>query len=102
VSTDALILVDARTVSFAASDSGTLLAVSGGAPDVHGSMSRSSDGGVTWATPGQAPPLPALGWAWVGAPGGPTFYAISADGSGSLWRSTDRGQTWEPVAIAGK
>lgn len=102
VSTDALILVDARTVSFAAADSGTLLAVSGGAQDVHGSMSRSNDGGVTWATPPQAPPLPALGWAWVGAPGGPTFYAISADGSGSLWRSTDRGQTWEAVAIAGR
>jgi hypothetical protein len=101
VSTDALVLVDARIVSFAAADSATLLAVSGGAPDVHGSMSRSSDGGLTWAAPAQGPPLPNLGWAWVGAPGGSTFFAISADGSGSLWRSTDRGQTWEAVAIAG-
>ena len=101
VSTDALLLVNVPIVSFAAADSTSLLAVSGGKPDLHGSMSRSGDGGVTWANPAQAPPLPNLGWAWVGAPGGSTYYAISADGSGSLWRSTDRGQIWQAVAIAG-
>jgi hypothetical protein len=45
--------------------------------------------------------MPDRGWAWVGAPGGPSFYAISADPAPSLWRSTDRGQTWSAVRIAG-
>ncbi|QGN57546.1 hypothetical protein [Nostocoides sp. HKS02] len=100
VSTDALILVHAGSTSFAAADGSALLAVSGGSPDVHGSMAVSSDGGATWHTPRTAPPTPDHGWAWVGAPGGPTFYAISADPSPTFWKSTDRGETWAQVAVA--
>ena len=64
-------------------------------------MSLSSDGGATWRDPRSAPPLPDHGWAWVGAPGGATFYALSGDGSGVYWKSTDRGETWSRVAVAG-
>lgn len=101
VSSDALVLVDAGAAAFAAADAQSLLAVSGGSPDLHGSMARSVDGGRTWTAPAQPPATPAHGWAWVGAPGGPTFYAISADAAPSLWISTDRGQTWGTVRIAG-
>lgn len=101
VSSDALLLVNAGSAAFAAADAQSLLAVSGGSPDLHGSMARSVDGGRTWTSPSQSPPLPDRGWAWVGAPGGPSFYAISADPAPSLWRSTDRGQTWSAVRIAG-
>ncbi|HEV7172166.1 sialidase family protein [Pedococcus sp.] len=101
VSSDALLLVNAGSAAFAAADAQSLLAVSGGSPDLHGSMARSVDGGRTWTSPSQPPPLPDRGWAWVGAPGGPSFYAISAGPTPSLWRSTDRGQTWSAVRIAG-
>lgn len=101
VSSDALLLVNAGSTAFAAADAQTLLAVSGGSPALHGSMARSVDGGRTWTSPSQAPPLPDRGWAWVGAPGGPSFYAISDNPAPSLWRSPDRGQTWTPVRIAG-
>jgi len=96
-----LLLVNAGTTSFAAADARTLLAVSGGSPDVHGSMSLSRDGGATWRQPRSAPPLPDHGWAWVGAPGGATFYALSGDGSGAYWKSIDRGETWSQVVVAG-
>jgi hypothetical protein len=100
VSADALVLVHAGTTSFAAADASALLAVSGGTPDLHGSMAVSGDGGATWHTPRPAPPTPDHGWAWVGAPGGPTFYAVSADPSPTFWKSTDRGETWAQVAVA--
>ncbi len=41
-------------------------------------------------------------WAWVGAPGGSTFYAVAADPSSGYWKSTDRGETWAPVTVAGR
>jgi hypothetical protein len=101
VSSDRLVLVDAGHTSFAAADGSSLLAVSGGSPDLHGSMMVSTDGGATWAPPTGAPSLPAKGWAWVGAPGGPVYYALSADPAGGYWRSEDGGQTWAPVQVAG-
>ncbi len=101
VSTDRLVLVNAGSTSFAAADASSLLAVSGGSADLHGSMAVSTDGGVAWAPPRGEPPLPRQGWAWVGAPGGPAYYALSADPSGSYWKSTDLGQTWSPVTVAG-
>ena len=97
-----LLLTNAGTTSFAASDAQNLLAVSGGSPDVHGSMSLSRDGGATWREPRSAPPLPNHGWAWVGAPGGAAFYALSGDGSGAYWKSGDRGETWSRVVVAGR
>ena len=96
-----LLLVNAGITSFAAADSRSLIAVSGGSPDLHGSMTLSSDGGATWHDPRSAPALPDLGWVWVGAPGGPTFYALSGDGAGTYWKSSDRGGTWSQVAVAG-
>lgn len=96
-----LLLANAGTTSFAAADARTLLAVSGGSPDLHGSMTLSSDGGATWRDPRSAPALPNHGWAWVGSPGGGMFYALSGDGTGAYWRSTDRGDTWSKVAVAG-
>lgn len=101
VSTDRLVLVDAGRTSFAAADGSSLLAVSGGSPAVHGSMAVSTDGGVTWAPPSGAPALPSDGWAWVGAPGGSVYYALSADSAGGYWKTTDGGQTWAQVAVAG-
>ncbi len=97
-----LLVVNAGTTSFAAADASTVLAASGGSPDLHGSMSLSSDGGSTWRNPRSAPPLPDHGWAWVGAPGGSTFYALAGDGSGAYWKSIDRGETWFRVAVAGR
>lgn len=101
VSSDALLLVNAGTVALAAADAGTVLAVSGGGPDLHGSMALSVTGGERWQAPRTAPPLPNRGWAWVGAPGGPTFYAIAADPSSGYWKSTDRGETWAQLTVAG-
>lgn len=98
VSVDALTLVNAGHLSLAAADHRDFLAVSGGSPDVHGSMRVSHDGGRTWATPRGAPPLPEWGWRWVGAPGGPTFYAVAADGA-RYWVSDDLGEHWRAVAI---
>ncbi len=102
VSSDALVLVNAGTVTLAAADAGTLLAVSGGGPDLHGSMALSVTGGERWQSPRTAPPLPNRGWAWVGAPGGPTFYAVAADPSSGYWKSTNRGETWAPITVAGR
>jgi hypothetical protein len=96
-----LLLVNAGTTSLAAADARTLLAVSGGSPDLHGSMTVSGDGGATWRDPRTAPPMPNHGWAWVGSPGGGTFYALSGDDTGVYWRSTDRGDTWTQVPVAG-
>ena len=90
------------TVALAAADAGTLLAVSGGGPDLHGSMALSVTGGERWQSPRTAPPLPNRGWAWVGAPGGPTFYAVAADPSSGYWKSTNRGETWAPITVAGR
>jgi hypothetical protein len=101
VSSDRLVLVNAGRTSFAAGDGSSLLAVSGGSPAVHGSMAVSTDGGATWAPPSAAPALPPDGWAWVGAPGGSVYYALSADPGGGYWKSTDGGQTWAQVAVAG-
>ncbi|WP_347354894.1 sialidase family protein, partial [Intrasporangium sp.] len=101
VSTDRLVLVDAGPTAFAAADGSSLLAVSGGSRDLHGSMRRSTDGGATWASPGRPPALPSQGWAWVGAPGGSVYYALSADPEGGYWKSIDRGQTWYAVRVAG-
>lgn len=97
-----LLLADAGGTSFAAADAHRVLAVSGGSPDLHGSMSLSSDGGATWRDPRSTPPLPDHGWAWVGAPGGSTFYALSGDGTGAYWKSIDGGDTWARVTIAGR
>ena len=58
VSSDALLLVNAGTVALAAADAGTVLAVSGGGPDLHGSMALSVTGGERWQAPRTAPPLP--------------------------------------------
>ncbi|MDN5797542.1 MAG: hypothetical protein L0H79_17585 [Intrasporangium sp.] len=102
VSTDRLRLVNAGSASFAAADASSLLAVSGGSPDLHGSMQLSADGGATWAPPRGRPALPPRGWAWVGAPGGSVYYALSADPLGGYWKSTDRGQTWREVGVAGR
>ncbi len=96
----ALLLTNAGSTSFAAADSTHLLAVSGGDPAVHGSMKVSSDGGVAWHDPKSAPPVPDRGWAWVGSPGAGTYYAIPFGGSGVLWRSTDKGETWTTVQVA--
>lgn len=96
-----LLLANAGITAFAAADARSLIAVSGGSPDLHGSMTLSSDGGATWRDPRSAPPLPDLGWVWVGAPGGATFYALSGDGTGTYWKSSDRGDTWVRVAVAG-
>lgn len=101
VSSDRLSLVNAGAAAFAAADGQSILAVSGGTADLHGSMSLSSNGGYTWRAPAQAPPLPGQGWAWVGAPGGSVFYALSADSSGTYWKSTDDGDTWSRVTVAG-
>lgn len=102
VSADRLVLVNAGRTSFAAADAAGLLAVSGGSPDLHGSMAVSGDGGATWARPASAPAVPSDGWAWVGAPGGPVYYALSADTSGGYWKSTDSGRTWSQVRVAGR
>lgn len=101
VSSARLVLVNAGRTAFAAADGSSILAVSGGSDAVHGSMVVSTDGGVTWAPPASPPPLPQQGWAWVGAPGGSLYYALSADSPGSYWRSADRGQSWQPVRVAG-
>lgn len=97
-----LLLADAGATSFAAADARRVLAVSGGSPDLHGSMSLSDDGGATWRDPRSAPPLPDHGWAWIGAPGGATFYALSGDGTGAYWMSVDGGETWSRVTVAGR
>jgi hypothetical protein len=100
VSTQALVLVNAGTASFAATDAGHLLAVSGGSSDLDGSMAISPDGGLTWRAPKSPPPLTDRGWAWVGSPGGATYYAVPSDPLGGYWKSTNRGETWAQVTVA--
>jgi len=102
VSSEALVLVNAGTVALAAAGHGQQRPRVGGGPDLHGSMALSVTGGERWQAPRTAPPLPDRGWAWVGAPGGSTFYAVAADPSGGYWKSTDRGETWAPVDVAGR
>jgi hypothetical protein len=99
VSSDALILVNSGSRSFAAANAQDLLAVSGGDPAIHGSMKISHDGGKSWRSPGSAPPMPPSGWAWVGAPGGKTFYALSGDAVPAFWKSDDSGETWTRVDL---
>jgi len=99
VSSDALILVNPGSRFFAAANAKDLLAVSGGDPAIHGSMKVSHDGGKSWTSPGAPPPMPTNGWAWVGAPGGKTFYAISGDAVPAFWQSDDSGETWTKVGL---
>lgn len=94
------------TVSVAASDDRHLVAASVGigtggdaAVRAGASLQVSSDGGRTWHAPKAGPLQPAGGWEWVGAPGGPQFYAVSGQ-DGSYWHSSDDGETWERVPIA--
>ena len=94
-------VVDAGAVTAAASDASHLLVASGGSSDVHGSLSVSADGGRTWHEPASPPPLPGRGWAWVASPGAGTYYAVPVDATGSFWRSTDRGEHWSEVRVAG-
>lgn len=101
VSTDALTLVNAGTTSYAASDATHLVAVSGGSDALKGSMRVSSDGGRTWHTPAAPPPTPATGWSWVGAPGGRTLYAVPAGGASGFWVSSDNGEHWRQLRVAG-
>lgn len=99
VSSDALIMVDSGPRSFAAATAKDILAASAGNPDTHGSLQVSHDGGRSWHSPSSPPPMPTNGWAWVGAPGGTTFYAISADGVPAFWQSDDSGETWTKVGL---
>jgi hypothetical protein len=99
VSSGALILVNSGSRSFAAANAQDVLAVSAGDPALHGSIQVSRDGGKSWHSPGAPPPMPTNGWAWVGAPGGKTFYAISRDAVPAYWQSDDRGETWTKVGL---
>ena len=99
VSSDALIVVNSGPRSFAAANAHDVLAVSAGNQDTHGSMQMSHDGGKSWHSPASPPPMPTHGWAWVGAPGGTTFYAISSDIGPAYWKSEDSGETWTTVNL---
>jgi hypothetical protein len=99
VSSGALILVNAGSRSFAAANAQDVLAVSAGDPALHGSMQVSHDGGKSWHSPVSPPPMPTNGWAWIGAPGGKTFYAISGDAVPAFWQSDDSGETWTKVGL---
>ena len=99
VSSDALIVVNSGPRSFAAANAHDVLAVSAGSQDTHGSMQVSHDGGKSWHSPASPPPMPTHGWAWVGAPGGATFYAISSDIGPAYWQSDDSGETWTKVGL---
>lgn len=101
VSGPPLLLVNAGVSSFAASGSDSLVAVSGGSTSLHGAMKVSADGGVSWHTPAAPPPLPDRGWAWVGSPGGDQYYVVPVDGAGVYWTSTDAGEHWQQVRVAG-
>jgi hypothetical protein len=98
-SSNALIMVNSGPRSFAAASSKDVLAASAGNQDTHGSLQVSHDGGKTWRSPGSPPPMPTYGWAWVGAPGGKTFYAVSADAVPAYWQSDDSGETWTRVGL---
>ena len=92
-------MVNSGPRTFAAVTAKDLLAASAGNPDTHGSLQVSHDGGKTWRSPGSPPPMPNHGWAWVGSPGGSSFYAISADAVPGFWRSDDSGETWTQVDL---
>ena len=98
-SSNALIMVNSGPRSFAAASSKDVLAASAGNQDTHGSLQVSHDGGKTWWSPGSPPPMPTYGWAWIGAPGGKTFYAISGDAVPAYWQSDDSGETWTKVGL---
>ena len=99
LSSGSLILINSGPRSFAATSAKDVLAVTGGNPDTHGSMQVSHDGGVSWRSPAAPPPMPTHGWAWVGAPGGTTFYAIADDFVAAYWKSQDNGETWTRVDL---
>src|SRR5665647_101443 len=98
-SSNALIMVNSGPRSFAAASSKDVLAASAGNQDTHGSLQVSHDGGKSWHSPGAPPPMPTYGWAWIGAPGGKTFYAISGDAVPAYWQSDDSGETWTKVGL---
>ena len=98
VDAQSLTLVNAGHIALAAADRSNLLAVSGGNPSIHGSLKVSHDGGHTWVVPAGAPPMPTMGWRWVGAPGGTTFYALGGPGP-AYWVSHDHGDHWQKVTI---
>jgi photosystem II stability/assembly factor-like uncharacterized protein len=95
-----LLLANAGQVAFTATDGSHLVAVSGGTPDLHGSMKVTSDGGRSWHQPAAAPPLPDRGWAWVGSPGDGIVYAVPVDPSGAFWWSADHGEHWKRAVLA--
>jgi len=95
----ALVLINSEYRSFAAAGAKDVLAVSSGNDATHGSMQVSHDGGHSWTSPATPPPMPTRGWAWVGAAGGSTFYAISGDEVPAYWQSDDSGETWTKVGL---
>jgi photosystem II stability/assembly factor-like uncharacterized protein len=99
LSSNALMMVNSGPRSFAAANANDVLAASAGNQDTHGSLQVSHDGGKTWRSPGSPPPMPTYGWAWVGAPGGKTYYALSADPAPEFWQSDDSGETWTKVDL---
>lgn len=86
-------LANAGVTAFAATDGDHIVAVSGGSPDVHGTLTTTADGGATWSTPTD-PALPDTGWGWVGAPGPNWFYLVPFDGTKGFYWSHDKGATW--------
>jgi hypothetical protein len=101
VSSTALRLTDSGTVSVAVANAADLLAASGGDPALHGSLEVSRDGGRTWAAPANPPPVPASGWAWLGAAGGSVYDALPYGAGAGYWKSVDWGATWQFVQVAG-
>ena len=91
-------LAPGSLLAAAAVDPRHLVLAVGGTADSAGALSVSADAGQTWHTPVvQSPPV--SGFAWVGSPGGHTYYALPARASGSFWRSDDAGQTWRAVVV---
>jgi photosystem II stability/assembly factor-like uncharacterized protein len=98
---DGLVLPRSDQVSLAASDDRHVVAASP-TQTSHGTHQTipllvSDDGGRSWHEPAR-PPRSEDGWAWVGAPGGSQFYAVSG-ADGSYWHSVDDGEHWTRVSF---
>lgn len=103
VSKGAVRLPTGVRVTLASTDDTHVTAAAGVASDADpgtgigpGTLSVSTDGGLTFTAKDGRLGLPPTGIDWIASPGRNQYYAISLSGS-NYWWTTDYGQTWQAI-----